>query len=511
MMNTDPSMIRDQRGSMIPLLIVFIVVIGIISMSVGGAIVATFTSVKTSEQSALALNIAEAGVNYYVWHLNHDGSDLKDGNPSAILGPDGYGPFEHDYRDMTGKVVGKYTLYIKPTLVGSSVVVVRSIGEVDGIRRSVDARLGAMSYAAYAVAGNQALWFGNNETANGPVHSNVGVKMDGPSTGTVSSASTSYLVPSNHGNGRNTIQPGVWCDPTVTSPVNCNTRNKSNWLYPTAKLDFVRLSSDMCDLKKLATSLSGPSACDALPSRTESYVPPISTNYNRNTGYLIELNSNGTYRLSRVTNERDKRPAAQALTTVLIANNIPIPANGVIFVEDNVWLRRSSNAGFDGRVTIVAARLSGSATGNSDANIVFAGSVTYADQYNGDDAIGGIAEGSVEIAPYAGVPLEIHGAYIAKSGDFVYRQRSREDNTYTKGWVNGVEKFRFFGSVSVYGMWTWSYFGYSCSNENSPQCWQGYKWTETAYDENLRYNPPPSFPLTDTFEVLAWREVLVRP
>ena len=107
---------------MIPLLIVFIVVIGIISMSVGGAIVATFTSVKTSEQSALALNIAEAGVNYYVWHLNHDGSDLKDGNPSAILGPDGYGPFVHDYRDMTGKIVGKYTLYIKPVsrIFGSS-------------------------------------------------------------------------------------------------------------------------------------------------------------------------------------------------------------------------------------------------------------------------------------------------------------------------------------------------------------------------------------------------------
>lgn len=495
----------NQQGSMMATLIVFVVIIGIIGVAVGGAIVSTFMSVKTSEQSAMALNVAEAGVNYYVWHLNHDSKDLKDGNPSATLGPDGYGPFTHDYRDMTGRFVGKFTLYIKPTATGSSIVTVRSIGEVDGVRRSVDARVGAVSYSAYAVAGNEALWFGNNETANGPVFSNEGVKMDGPSTSTVSSAKETYRVPAYHGTGSNTMKPGVWCDPTVTSPVDCDTRNKTNWIYPASKLDFVRLSSDLCDLKKLARGSTDANVCNSTAIRTDSYVPPVSNSYNRNVGYLVSLNSNNTYSLSRVTNEADNRNRNQALSTVLVQNNVPVPESGVIFVEDNVWLQTSSNSGFDGRVTIVAARLAVA----GEANIVFSGSVVYADQHNGNDVIGGIAQKSIEIAPYAGVPLDIHGAYIAKGGDFTYREFYRTTGSRTVGWVNGVEKFTFFGSVVVYGKWTWSYI--LCSEDWKKACWSGYKWNMTTYDENLRYSPPPNFPITDTFEVLAWREVMVRP
>lgn len=502
---------QNQNGSMMVWLITFMTLVAIIGVAVAGSIFNTLSVAVQSERSEASLHVAEAGIHYYLWHLNHNSSDFTDGNGPMTPGPNGYGPFTHDYKNVHGDSAGEFSLYIKQESPGSTIVLVRSTGKAknSSSSRTIEARLGARSYSAYAVASNSALWFGENETANGPVFSNVGVKMDGPSMDTVSSANTSYRVPSTHGWGSNTIKPGVWCDPNVTSPVNCNTRNKSNWIYPTNSLDFNRLSYDLCDMKKAATGLTGDTACQTVPAaRTDQYVPPTNaTSYNMNTGYLVTLNSGTTptYTLHRVTNERDNRPNTdQALSKTLIQANIPIPDTGVIFVEDNVWLRTSDNDGFDGRVTVVAARLG--ATG--DANLVFANDVIYHSK-DGSDVIGGIAENNIEIAPYAGIPLEINGAFIAKDGKFVYRDKYRTTGRPTEGWVNGVEKFTFFGSVVSNGMWTWSYI--LCGQDWMKQCWSGFKWNITTYDQNLYYNPPPSFPITNTYDLLSWREVMVRP
>ena len=60
--------------------------------------------------------MAEAGINYYVWHLNHNNSDYKDGGTTPST-PDpqlGYGPYTHDYINSNGAKEGTYTLWIKP-------------------------------------------------------------------------------------------------------------------------------------------------------------------------------------------------------------------------------------------------------------------------------------------------------------------------------------------------------------------------------------------------------------
>lgn len=497
---------QASHGSVMPLLIVFMVVVGIIGVSVGGAIFSTLSVATTADRSETSLHIAEAGINYYLWHLNHNPADLTDGTGPATAGPLGYGPFTHQYRDINGREAGQFSLYIKQDSPGSTVSVVRSVGKAKDskLTRTVEARLGAKAYSAYAVAGNEALWFGANETADGPVFSNVGVKMDGASNSTVSSANSQYIVPMSHGPGKGTLQDGVWCDPAVTSPIDCNTRNKSLWSFPDERLDFNRLSYDLCEIKKVATG--GQPCSDILATRTGSYVPPVNpTTYGVNVGYLISLNNASSYNLYKVSSEDDTRPPTQAISKTLVAQNIPIPENGVIFVEDNVWLVTTDNSGFNGRVTIVAARLG--VTGS--ANMVLAGNIKYADKYNGNDVIGGIAENNVEVAPYAGVPLEINGAYIAKEGSFSYRAYSRVSGKKTVGWVNGVEKFTFFGSVISNKLWTWSYV--FCGEDWKKECWAGYKWNVTTYDENLRYNPPPSFPVTNTYDILSWREVLTSP
>lgn len=227
---------------MIPALLSLIIAFGIVAVSVVQLTFNNFFIVGNNVQSQQAFNIAEAGVNYYLWHLNHNNTDYRDGQTTPAT-PDpnlGYGPYTHDYIDTNGVKTGTYTLWIKPTGSGSTIATVRSIGKAadSGIIRTVEAKIGSPSFASYGVVSDTALWFGANESANGPVHSNAGIRMDGQNTSTVSSANTSYVPPSALGGNGSTSRPGVWCSATVTSPVNCNTRNKTSWVFPATAVDF---------------------------------------------------------------------------------------------------------------------------------------------------------------------------------------------------------------------------------------------------------------------------------
>ena len=41
--------------------------------------------------------------------------------------------------------------------------------------------------------------------------------------------------------------------------------------------------------------------------------------------------------------------------------------------------------------------------------------------------------------------------------------------------------------------------------------YSGIEHTNTNYDYNLLYAPPPSYPVTGTYNILSWREVLTHP
>lgn len=496
---------NNIAGFVIPTLLMVIVIFSIFMVTVGTIMGVTLGDAGRNQSKQTAFNIAEAGVNYYLWHISHDKTDFKDGNstpntPDPILG---YGPYVHDYRDGTGNVIGTFTLYIKPGNIGSNVATVQSEGKMAGLNgssRTIKAQIGAPSFSTYSVVSNSQLWFGDTETADGPVHSNVGVKMDGPNNSDVTSANATY-VPTNSGPGSGSSKPGVWCDTGITNP-NCVSRSKASWRYPVPAINFNNITADLCQLKKTATNNQASNACNLRPARTAGYLPPRATGFNLRNGYLITLNNNGTYNLSNVNNERDTRSSySNALTTSVVANNIAIPANGVIFAEDNVWVR-SEASGFDGRVTIASARIavSGSTT------LTVADNLVYDDQYSGNDVIGLIAEDNVDIAPYVPVPLRVHAAMIAQTGRVQFRPQYRENGSSTIGYVNSSQRLDFFGSVASEEQWTWSWI--RCGSQNSPSCWSGFKHNATKYDENLRYSPPPFFPVTNTYDILEWREVI---
>lgn len=520
---------HEEDGFIMPTLISLIVVIGILTLACLITVESNLSSVTTSIQSQKAFNIAEAGINYYLWHLSHNPTDYKDGGSTPAT-PDpklGYGPYTHSYIDDNATDEGSFTLWVNPVS-NSTVVTVTSVGQTnDGLIRTVQAQIGAPSLASYAVAGDGALWFGNTESADGPVHSNQGIRMDGASNGEISSANATYTPPSSLG-GDGHSHPGVWCSTSVTSPINCNTRPKIDWVYPTPTVDFNSISGDLCSMKKTAflassstASLAGQSnACSQTPNtRTNAYLPQRSTSgtYSLTKGYLIELNPDGTYNLSYVNGETDTHtPYTSALTLQSVATNISIPASGIIFAEDNVWVR--SNPTFHGRVTIAAGRLAQSSV---NAEIVVADDLLYSTK-NGADSIGLVAEDSITIAPYAppasgSFNFEVDAAVVAQIGNVyypgVYRSSS---NSCTKGWVDSNQTFTFYGSVATRQIWTWTWLDGNNPCGNAAHDVQngyisGIEHNNTEFDYNSQFSPPPSFPITSTYNILSWREVLTNP
>jgi Tfp pilus assembly protein PilX len=520
--------IKKQQGFVLPSVLGFLVVITIIFLAVVELIGSNIVLVGNTIQSQKAFNIAEAGINYYLWHLSHDSDDYKDGQSTPTT-PDpqlGYGPYVHNYVDDNAKVQGTYTLWINPQGGGSTIVKIRAIGQVAGttIKRTIDAQIGAPSFASYGLVADTAVWFGNTESANGPVHSNQGIRMDGASNSDVTSTNATYVPPGSLG-GDGSSKPGVWCHTSVTSPVNCNTRNKADWRYPVPGVDFNAVSGSLCTMK-ITAFLSDPSTsalaggatpCTQVPTtRTAAYLPRRGTGFSVTSGYLIQLNNNGTYNLSQVNAENDRNtPYTSALTLSTIANNIAIPADGVIFAEDNVWVR--TNPTLEGKVTIGAGRL---ASSSQSANIVVADDLIYG-QKDGSDALGLVAEQDILIAPYAppstgSFTFEVDAAMIAQAGSVQYPSTYRSVSTCTRGWTNANQVFSFYGSVATRQSWTWTWFrGSSCGDaaldSASGNYISGILNNTTQYDYNMLYTPPPSWPVTSSYNVLSWREVLTGP
>lgn len=186
--------------------------------------------------------IAEAGANYYRWHLAHYPSDYQDGTGSS-------GPYVHDFKDTTGKVIGRYELTITPPVTGSTIATVKSSAYLltqPNARRAVTVKLGIPSLSKYAVVANTDMRFGAGTETFGAIHSNGGVHFDGIAHGLVTSAQSTYTDPDGYG-----TQNGVW---SLNSDASTFLGGKQ---YPVAPIDFNGITVDLAALKALAASPSG--------------------------------------------------------------------------------------------------------------------------------------------------------------------------------------------------------------------------------------------------------------
>ena len=274
----------------------------------------------------------------------------------------------------------------------------------------------------------------------------------------------------------------------------------------------------LADYSSTAAIASQANACSQTPTtRTNAYIPQYSSSgaFSSTQGYLIQLNNNGTYDLSKVSGENDRKTTyGAALTTTSVATGIALPPSGVIFAEDNVWVR--TGTGFHGRVSIASGRL---ATASS-TDITIVDHMLYSLK-DGSDAIGLIAEKNVLVAPYAppatgSFNFEIDAAALAQSGSVTWPLYYDGTTTCTKGWVAPNQTFTFYGSVATRLDWTWNWGSTnSCGDmvkDTTNSIWySGIEHTTTSYDYNLQYAPPPSYPVTGSYDILSWREVLTHP
>lgn len=174
-------------------ILIYTLVIGsIIVAAMSGFLVWGIRYLKVSNHTLheeQAARIAEAGINYYKWHLAHAPTDYTDGTGQP-------GPYVHDFTDKDGAVIGQFTLEITPPASGTQIVTVRSTGQsaIDPTaNKTFTVQLTPQSVLHYAVLSHQPLFFPESSEIFGPVHSNGGIRFDGIAHNLVTSSRASYL------------------------------------------------------------------------------------------------------------------------------------------------------------------------------------------------------------------------------------------------------------------------------------------------------------------------------
>lgn len=457
---------NNKRGS----LLIFVMIFGSISFTIivtgimGYAMFENRASNRLYQRDT-SFHIAEAGINYYRWHLAHNQTDYTDGTGQP-------GPYSHEYYDKDNNLIGYFSLDIDEPLIGSSVVTVRSTGwtvkDPDNTR-TIQVRVGFPSLADYVFLENANMNFSFTTVVHGTVHSNGGIRFDGTTDSWVKSAKETYTY-------LNQTHAGVWGG---GGP-------KSFWQYPVPAIDFNSVSADLAGLRDSADEAgvhltsSGDEGWHIVFDGDEFDVYRVTSRdcyygYGRWRRWWKYWYWQGSVYCYDIGNET-------------FVNSYDIPDNGAVFVEDDVWIEGT----VDGRVTIGVGRFP--VQGNYKTAFIN-NNLLYAEK-SSDDVVGIISQGNI-IVPYeAPATMEINAAAISQFGSIYMPYYDPNENP------NGLrDTLTFFGSQISYAGGGWKYVN-GWGNVIS-----GFVYTNHLYDGNLKYYPPPGFPVGSTYELISWEEI----
>ncbi len=467
---------------------------GVAVIVLSGFILWTYSALSFSLRGlhrSAAFSIAEAGIEYYRWHLAHDKNDFWDGQGSSSLGP-----YVHQYYDKFGNLIGEYALTITPPPSGSTIVTVESTGVVaadPSVRKTIRVKFGVPSFAKYAVATDVSMRFGEGTDIYGEIISNQGLRIDGVAHNIVKSARTTYDDPDHSGAEEYAVH--THRDPPPGTGTNESFRPLEAPPYSVADrpdvflagrelsvpaVNFTGLSQDLANIKTMASSAG-------------VYVASSSAY-----GYELNLNATGTYALYRVTSlasvpggSCSNALGQSGWGTWTVGNKSlvavgTIPSNGIFFIEDNVWVQ-GKIAG--ARITVGAGRFPDNPS--TRASITLNNDLLYTN-YNGADAIQLIAQQDVNIGLFSKDTIRVDAALIAQNG--------RVGRYY---YPSGCSPYHVRQKVTSYGtIATNQRYGFAYTDNT------GYQIRELVYDGNLLYSPPPASPQTsDQYEQISWEEV----
>ncbi len=462
-------------------LLIQVLVFGSIGVMIVGALIGWGnTAFKLSDflvARERAFQVAEAGIDYYRWHLAHSPKDFQDGTATS-------GPYIHIFEDKLGNQIGKFTLNIIPPMVGSTIVTVQSNGLIDGypnVKRTIEAKYAIPSLAKYAFVANSAMRFGEGTEVFGPIHSNGGIRFDGLAHNLVTSAQASYHDPDQDTGleyGVHTHKLPVDTFPPTSVPSRTDVFATGRQ-FPVPAVDFTGFTADLAQIKADAKTAGKYFASSG------------------GLGYRVLLKIDKTFDLYKVnsftsvdrncTNSGNQTGwGSWSVDRETKIGNYPFPVNGLIFLEDNVWVEGKIN---ESRLTIASGVFPESA--NTNTSITVNKDLLYTN-YDGRDVLSLIAQNNINVGLFSDDDLEIDGALVAKTGRVGrYYYTSSCGSSYKRS------KLTLFGMIATnlrYG------FAYTDGT--------GYNVRNITYDGNMLYGPPPSFPLTsDKYQILSWREI----
>ncbi len=466
-----------KSGQLLPQVIVF----GSVALVIIGGLLnwarINIIGARESLNRERAIELAESGIDYYRWHLAHNRSDYEDGTGVP-------GPYIHNVYDKNDNLIGTFSLNITPPPNGSTKVRIDSTGTTASttVSRTIRVDMAIPSFAKYAYVSNSVVYYGSGDEVFGPIHSNSGVGfLDGSPDPVVHNLVTSALSTYNGHFAVYTTVPTADPNPPAAVPSRPDVFAGGRQ-FPVPVVDFNGITSDLSSIKTAAQN-SG------------FYRASSGAN-----GYKVVLKTNGTFDLYKVNtllsppnqcvNAQNQTgwgtwsiSGAGGSTTLL--GNYALPANGVLFFEDHVWVEGAIN---NARITIAAGTFPvNSATYK---NIIVNNNLTYTN-FDSSDVIGLIAQGNFLVGMASADSLTIDAAIIAQNGATI---------RYYYG--GKCSPWNLRSTLTTYGMFGSNGQGYFYYGDS------GYASQPASYDANLLYAPPPFFPLTsDQYSILSWDEI----
>ena len=455
-----------------------IIIGGLVSFAVGNAKLGRH--IVSSEK---AFQMAEAGLEYYRWHLAHAPTDYTDGTGGA-------GPYVKNFYDRNGVLQGTFTLTITAPPLGSTLITIQSVGvpiEDASASRTIVSKLAIPSFANFAAVTEAFNRFGSGTEVFGPIHSNEGIRFDGLAHNLVTSFISNFNDPDHSGNNELGVHTHVNLPPSsginntfrpLEAPPNPVQARPDVFLagrsFPAPEVEFDDVTTDLEVMK------------------TEAEDDGLYFNNSNDDGYRVVLKTNGNLDLYRVNSIQNSPSgcSTNSWTTgsTTFLGSYPFPANGLIFFNDNIWVQGIIDGA---RLTIVAARIPDD-NASLRRSVTINNDVTYSN-YDGTDTLALIGQKDVSVGLYSEDDLRIDAALVAQNGR-VGRFNYNDNDCSPYHVRNTITSYGTIISSQRYGF---AYVG----------GW-GYTNRNLIYDSFLLYSPPPFFPQTEDFyEVISWKEI----
>lgn len=505
---------KTKRGSTLAYGLVIMASVAVLLSSILTFVASQIKNSLYTNAKEQSFQIAESGIHFYKWYLAHNtdgrttaqiqafwdsGSALGVGSAYAV-----------DYEDpSSGETVGRYSIEVDPPTQGSTMVIARVTGwttKYPNNTRTIQVRFRRPSWSESAVLANDFMRFGAGTEVYGRIHSNQGIRFDGVAHNLVTSSVATADDP-DHGGGN---EFGVHTHDAPTDPLPPSAVParvdvfEAGREFPVTTTDFNGVLGDLSYMKSEAQAghgryfndsgvgrkillktndsydVCGVASFDAVSNGITSYSGAVSGA----TGGFAGTNGNACVATSCCDYAACPwiRPAQHSRGKCVSLSNYPIVDDGVIFVEDNVWLSGQISGK---KMAVVAADLIGGA-----APSVYIGNDILYTAYDGTDIIGVIGQNDIEIIRDSETDLRIDAALLAQQG------RVGREN-YGMADIKTV--------ITVYGaMATNQRYGFAWTN--GFQDW-GYTTRNLYYDNNLLYYPPPYFPTGTQYAIDLWEEL----